>query len=46
MHGGSHIIIALKWIGFSKAINDLKEEGMLVHLGKAEDLAEFVTFDY
>lgn len=29
-----------------KAISDLKEEGMLVHLGKAEDLAEFVTFDY
>jgi hypothetical protein len=29
-----------------KAINDLKEEGMLLHLQKAEDLAEFVTFDY
>jgi hypothetical protein len=29
-----------------KAIKDLKEEGMLLHLGKAEDLAEFVTFDY
>lgn len=29
-----------------KAINELKEECMLLHLDKAEDLAEFVTFDY
>lgn len=29
-----------------KAIKDLKEEGMLLHLGKADDLADFVTFDY
>jgi len=29
-----------------KAVNDLKEEGMLLHLQKAEDLADFVTFDY
>lgn len=29
-----------------KAIKELKEEGMLLHLGKAEDLADFVTFDY
>lgn len=29
-----------------KAVNDLKEEGMLLHLHKAEDLADFVTFDY
>ena len=29
-----------------KAIKELKEEGMLLHLGKADDLADFVTFDY
>lgn len=29
-----------------KAIQDLKEEGMLLHLGKAEDLADFVSFEY
>ena len=28
-----------------KAIQDLKEEGMLLHLGKAEDLADFVSFE-
>ena len=29
-----------------KAIQDLKEEGMLLHLGKAEDLADFISFEY
>ncbi|MFM8839625.1 MAG: hypothetical protein ACKOFB_00790 [bacterium] len=28
-----------------KAIQDLKEEGMLLHLGKAEDLADFISFE-
>lgn len=29
-----------------KAIQDLKSEGMLLHLSKADDLAEFVSFEY
>lgn len=28
-----------------KAIQDLKEEGMLLHLGRAEDLADFISFE-